>query len=127
MMSTILPAPSGLYQNQLSPDEIVLQCRLLFGLSEAEVMSHKKQTELVVCRAFIAYFMRRHSNLSYKKIGKYISRDHSNVIHILNLIDVYRGMDKLWGQYYTELYNKFDGKKPTYICPTCGHVKIHNP
>lgn len=108
---------------RLTPEYILSECCKMFGIPEVEISGRNRKQEHVVCRAFIAYFIREKSNLSLPRIGLYIGRDHSNITHLLQTIDVYLTMDILYHRFFESLAAKFSEGKPLNVCPMCGQER----
>ena len=112
------------HKMDLTPEFIVTACCKMFGIPEDEIKQPNRRQEYVVCRAFIAHFIRANSNLSVSRIGKFIARDHSNVTHLIQTIDIYKKMDILYNRFFVSLDDKFSGNTPIAVCPTCGRHNI---
>ena len=106
----------------MSIETIIQKTCTAFSLSKEEMNSRKRTTRYVVCRGFIAYFLKKHTNLSLSKIGIQISRDHANVLHLLSLIETYKKMDVSWYDLFNSLEDEFCIREKTIVCPTCGHT-----
>lgn len=56
------------------------------GLSRKEIIEYDRRREHVEARQIICYILNRHTDMTLQKIGIQISRDHSSVIHSVNVI-----------------------------------------
>lgn len=61
-------------------------CTLL-RVTEAELRGRSRANRFVEARGVVALFTRKHTKLTYAEIGQVIDRDHSTVIHCLNIVD----------------------------------------
>lgn len=54
---------------------------LKYGYTEEQIRSKSRKGSLVICRMWISFLISENTKLSLSKIGEYVNRDHSTVIH----------------------------------------------
>lgn len=74
-------------REELICEGIKFICCSFFKLDENLVKSKTRKKEIVECREFIVYHLRRNTKLTLKQIGKLVDRDHSNVVYLLDIFE----------------------------------------
>ena len=60
----------------------------LIGVDPVEMMEKNRRSELALARHALAYYMRRHTHLGFKRIGELMGgRHHATVLHSCKLIE----------------------------------------
>ena len=60
----------------------------LIGVAPIEMMEKNRRSELALARHSLAYYMRRHTHLGFKRIGELmVGRHHATVIHAVKSIE----------------------------------------
>ena len=60
----------------------------LIGVDPIEMMEKNRRSELALARHSLAYYMRRHTHLGFKRIGELMGgRHHATVLHSCKLIE----------------------------------------
>ena len=60
----------------------------LIGVDPVEMMEKNRRSELALARHSLAYYMRRHTHLGFKRIGELMGgRHHATVLHSCKLIE----------------------------------------
>ncbi len=78
-------APKVRHQN--TPESILNVVALQFSIRGSDLKSEKRVRKLSLPRQICMYLLRRHLNLSYPDIGKFMGgKDHSTVMHGVNKI-----------------------------------------
>ena len=79
---------------------------------QEDIISHKRHREIVTARALFSYICRIHLKKPYKYIGRYLNRDHSTIIHLVNNYDTYLQMQyKEETIYYNECIDRVNNAK----------------
>jgi chromosomal replication initiation ATPase DnaA len=74
-----------------------------------DIISHKRNREIVTARALFSYICRHKMKKSLKYIGRFINRDHSTVIHLVSNYDNFLNMKyKAETIYYNAAINRFN-------------------
>jgi chromosomal replication initiation ATPase DnaA len=74
-----------------------------------DIISHKRNREIVTARALFSYICRHKMKKSLKYIGRFINRDHSTVIHLISNYDNYLNMKyKAETIYYNAAVDRFN-------------------
>lgn len=82
-----------------------------FGYSREEVLSEKRQQNLVMARQIAMYICRKNLGLSYPIIGRLFGgRDHTTVLHAMKKIDNSMLADKDMNNLVTKLLKKCNSK-----------------
>ncbi len=71
----------------LSPEKIVKVVAHTFGIKPEDILGKSQQKECVFPRQIAMYLCRKELSLSFLKIGKVFSRDHSTVMSSVKLIE----------------------------------------
>ena len=74
-------------KNQLKPETILEQISLHFYIKKADLLGKSQRKEHVFPRKIAMYLYRTELHMSYVKIGKLFSRDHSTVISSIKFIE----------------------------------------
>lgn len=53
----------------------------VFGVTHAEIMSHRRDQHIVAVRQFIAYWAVRLTDFSLPSIGRLMGKDHTTILH----------------------------------------------
>ena len=81
-----------------------------------DIISSKRQREIVTARALFAYVCRHHLKKSFKYIGRFINRDHSTIIHLCNNYENYLQMQyKPETIFYNECINRVNAEKESRV------------
>ena len=72
--------------DRLSPEKIIESAAFYFGTKTKDILSRSQNKECVLPRQIAMYLCREKLQLSYMKIGRIFSRDHSTVISSVRLI-----------------------------------------
>jgi hypothetical protein len=59
-----------------------------FGLTEAEIMAHRRHKKPCTARQIAMYLAKKTCHHSYPHIGKFFGRDHTTVLHAINITEV---------------------------------------
>ena len=60
----------------------------LIGVDPVEMMEKNRRSELALARHALAYYMRRHTHLGFKRIGELMGgRHHATILHSCKLIE----------------------------------------
>ena len=60
----------------------------LIGVDPVEMMEKNRRSELALARHSLAYYMRRHTHLGFKRIGELMGgRHHATILHSCKLIE----------------------------------------
>lgn len=79
------------------------------GVFQDDIISHKRYREMVTARALFCYICRVKMKKSLKYIGRFINRNHSTVIHLVNNYDNFVNMGyKTEIIYYNECIDRLD-------------------
>ena len=84
-------------------------CRLIAdhsGIHKEQIMQKTRKREYVLARQMIYAILRNHYNLSLKHIGRMISKDHSTVIHGLDMHEKDYETDRLYKKTFDYVENK---------------------
>ena len=74
-----------------------------------DILSHKRDREIVTARALFCYMSRMRMKKSLKHIGRYINRHHSSVINLVSNYDNYLNMKyKAETIYYNAAVDRFN-------------------
>jgi chromosomal replication initiation ATPase DnaA len=74
-----------------------------------DILSHKRDREIVTARALFCYMSRMRMRKSLKHIGRYINRHHSSVINLISNYDNYLNMKyKSETIYYNAAVDRFN-------------------
>jgi chromosomal replication initiation ATPase DnaA len=74
-----------------------------------DILSHKRDREIVTARALFCYMSRMRMKKSLKHIGRYINRHHSSVINLVSNYDNYLNMKyKSETIYYNAAIDRFN-------------------
>lgn len=64
--------------------DILKKCCLHYQVSKIDVLSHRRNARIMLCRHMVMYLARELTLLSYQQIGRrYGGRDHTTVVHAL--------------------------------------------
>jgi len=81
-----------------------------------DIISSKRHREIVTARALFSYICRYHLKKPFKHIGRFINRDHSTIIHLVNNYENYIEMQyKQETQYYNECINRVNNAEAKRI------------
>jgi chromosomal replication initiation ATPase DnaA len=87
-----------------------------------DIVSHKRNREMVTARALFSYMCRVHLDQPFKRIGVMLNRDHSTIIHLCNNYEDYLRMNyKQETQFYNECINRINNEEAQRVCPYCSH------
>jgi chromosomal replication initiation ATPase DnaA len=79
---------------------------------QEDIISQKRHREIVTARALFSYISRIHLKKPFKHIGRYLNRDHSTIIHLVNNYDSYLQMQyKEETIFYNECVNRVNNAK----------------
>jgi chromosomal replication initiation ATPase DnaA len=79
---------------------------------QEDIISHKRHREIVTARALFSYICRIHLKKPFKHIGRYLNRDHSTIIHLVNNYDTYLQMQyKPETIFYNECIDRVNNAK----------------
>lgn len=78
-----------------------------FDLEFTETIKRNRQAKYVLCRTMIVYFLRKHTNLTVKEIGKVFGHDHTTVLHSLQKV---RGFMDIKDDSYIDDISKIESK-----------------
>lgn len=76
----ILPLIESSCANKITPDDILCAICERFDQKKEDLLGKSQSHEKVVPRKIAMYFLRKNLHLSYVKIGKIFSKDHSTVM-----------------------------------------------
>ena len=66
-------------------NEMYLKIQHNYKVSIHELASRTRKAEYIELRQFLCSYLRDYNNMSLKKIGKILNRDHATVINALNV------------------------------------------
>ena len=79
---------------------------------QEDIISHKRHREIVTARALFSYICRINLKKPFKHIGRYLNRDHSTIIHLVNNYDTYLQMQyKPETIFYNECIDRVNNAK----------------
>jgi hypothetical protein len=79
---------------------------------QEDIISSKRHREIVTARALFCYICRNHLKKPFAHIGRFINRDHSTIIHLVNNYDSYLEMQyQPETNYYNESINRVNYAK----------------
>jgi chromosomal replication initiator protein len=75
--------------------EIIISSVLrYFDESREDVFSKRRTADLVLPRQTIMYLLRKHLNCTYANIGRMFGKDHSTVVHSIQVIEELLSYDR---------------------------------
>ena len=102
-------------------DVIILVSRVTNVFPE-DIISHKRHREIVTARALFAYICRNHLQKAYKRIGRFINRDHSTIIHLVSNYEDYLKMNyKEETLFYNECIDRINNEEKPRVCTHCAN------
>jgi chromosomal replication initiation ATPase DnaA len=82
-------------QKFLDKIETLLFDRL--GVEMSVIKAANRTREVVKLRCILAYLIKKHTSMTLLNIGTYFNgKDHSSIIHMLNIIDDWKLQPKAW-------------------------------
>ena len=79
---------------------------------QEDIISSKRHREIVTARALFCYICRNHLKKPFAHIGRFINRDHSTIIHLVNNYESYLEMEyQPESTYYNESINRVNHAK----------------
>jgi chromosomal replication initiation ATPase DnaA len=79
---------------------------------QEDIISSKRHREIVTARALFCYICRNHLKKPFAHIGRFINRDHSTIIHLVNNYESYLEMQyEPETNYYNESINRVNYAK----------------
>ena len=104
----------------LDMGEVITLVSKVTNVFHQDIISHKRHREIVTARALFAYICRNHLQKSFKLIGRFINRDHSTIIHLVNNYEDYLKMNyKEETLFYNECINRINNETEQGVCPHC--------
>ena len=96
--------------------EVLIIVSRVTEVFQDDIISSKRQREIVTARALFAYVCRHHLKKSFKYIGRFINRDHSTIIHLCNNYENYLQMQyKPETIFYNECINRVNNEKESRV------------
>jgi len=71
----------------------------LTGVSEANILSKKRNRDYSVARHFLRYYLRKNSKMTLKEVGSITSSHHATVIHSVQFVHDYSEYDTTFKLY----------------------------
>jgi chromosomal replication initiator protein len=68
-------------------EKIISEVARSYNVSEADIYSNRKTSQLAMARQVAMYMVREMTDLSYKAIGEHFGRDHTTVLYNVNKIE----------------------------------------
>lgn len=68
-------------------EKIISEVARSYNVSEADIYSNRKTSQLAMARQVSMYMVREMTDLSYKAIGEHFGRDHTTVLYNVNKIE----------------------------------------
>jgi hypothetical protein len=88
-------------------EEIVLDaCCDVFGVKVGEIISSKRNREIVNARHCAMTILKRHYKRTFAEIGRLFSRDHSAVIYAVETFEHHLQNESLTKELYSRVHNK---------------------
>jgi chromosomal replication initiation ATPase DnaA len=89
-----------LKNNQLGGDldRLYNHVSTMYGLRNHEIKGKSKRSNVVEARVVFSNIARNDLEYTYFKIGQYLGRDHSTVIHHKHIYDMWQNMPKYYGK-----------------------------
>ena len=98
-------------------------CRMVASVTNvlaADIVSSKRHRDIVTARALFCYICRMHLNKQLSRIGVFINRDHSSVLHLVkNYTDYLKMNYKLETRFYNECIDRINNGTGNRTCPYC--------
>jgi chromosomal replication initiation ATPase DnaA len=85
---------------ELSTEEILKKVSEVFDVKPEDITGKSRRHEYVMARRAFCAFLSRSTHITRQKLGKYIDRDHSSVVHTLK-------KHNEWMQYYPQYSEKY--------------------
>ncbi|CDP50689.1 hypothetical protein [Devosia sp. DBB001] len=70
---------------------IVAECAAKYGVSVKDILSMRRNKDIVSARYEAMWRMRQETTMSYPQIGAKLGRDHSTVVHAIKRHERIRG------------------------------------
>jgi len=84
----------------------------------SDILSTKRHREIVTARALFCYICRNHSKKPFARIGIFINRDHSTIMHLNNNYTDYLKMElKEETYFYEQCINRINHVQGSGIAP----------
>lgn len=68
-------------------EKIIAEVAKTYNVSESDILSNRRTASLVLARQVAMYIARETTDLSYKAIGEHFGKDHTTVLHNVNVIE----------------------------------------
>lgn len=85
-------------------DRLYNHVQAMFGLKNNEIRGKSKRSNVVEARVIFSNIARQDLEYTYFKIGQYLGRDHSTIIHHSHIFDTWRNMPV----YYASQLKKYE-------------------
>jgi len=73
--------------SSVTPDKILDRVSKKFGVSPEDIKGPKRTKEIAYARHICAYLMKKITDMSLKKIGTFLKRDHATIISSLKAVE----------------------------------------
>jgi chromosomal replication initiation ATPase DnaA len=81
----------------------VLQCLCEVGsMTPATILGRSRDGDVIMIRHMYSFILRRHYHFTLTQIGRKLGRDHSSIIHAVNVFDSWKKTDR----HANKLYQK---------------------
>lgn len=91
-------------KHPITADDVLTSASMLFGVSKGEIVSPRRNTNIMSIRHACIWWMKKTTDLTLAKIGSIVGgRDHSTVI---NSISTYEEMLDTENKLYVEIHHK---------------------
>jgi chromosomal replication initiator protein len=87
LVLTLEPLAQFRPKNQLTPEKVIATTAEEFEISANEILGKAQTQDLSLARQIAIYLCRKNLALSYVKIGKIFSRDHSTIMSSIKVIE----------------------------------------
>ncbi len=74
-------------ESKITPDKILEKVSKKFGVSPEDIKGPKRTKEIAYARHISAYLMKKITDMSLKKIGTFLKRDHATIISSLKAVE----------------------------------------
>jgi Bacterial dnaA protein helix-turn-helix len=108
-------------------EELVIEtCADVFGVTILDILSKKRNREIVNARHCIIFILRNKYRLSYSEIGRLMNRDHTSIMYAIDVFEKYMANDDDIRESFNKVYDKLGYYKNTPHTRIVIHFKKDN-